>query len=136
MEHFWSSIFFLYFFLVFVLFVVRAFVICQASPSFAAGSGLSLSVRDLLSWTGFITSSLAVGTSVTNTDEGSKESASGTGGQSDDQVLKPWEAFVHGAALVLLDGLGLGSGVSVTSVRRLRAACAAKLAEQVKLTYY
>lgn len=127
---------------------LRALVLCQASPVFSVGSGLSLSVRDLISWTGFITSSLSVGESDTNTgtdishadgdgdrlqDPSGCASSTVTSGHGGGRGLRPWEAYVHGAALVLLDGLGLGSGVSVTSVRRLRAACAVKLAEQVSL---
>lgn len=118
-------------------FFFSCMVLCQASPSLAGGNGLSLSVRDLLSWTGFITSSLAVGQR--NTDM-SHPRLVGTSGCSSDNsttsgdkggVLRPWEAYVHGASLVLLDGMGLGSGLSVTSMRRLRAACAGRLAEQV-----
>lgn len=114
------------------------FVFYQASPSLAGGNGLSLSVRDLLSWTGFITSSLAVGDSDIDTSPSRLVNTSGCA--SDDSItgtekvtaLRPWEAYVHGASLVLLDGMGLGSGLSVTSIRRLRAACAVKLAEQVR----
>ena len=46
-------------------------------------------------------------------------------------VLRPWEAYVHGAALVLLDGLGLGAGVSSASSSRLNKACVRMLAQQV-----
>lgn len=68
-------------------------------------------MRDLLSWAGFVTSSLT--------------QSAGQG-----MVLRPWEAFVHGAALVLLDGMGLGAGLSPVSVARLREACVAALAKQ------
>lgn len=112
-------------------------VLYQASPSLAGGNGLSLSVRDLLSWTGFITSSLAVGDSDTDTSSSRLVDTSGCvsdsiNGKEKVKALGPWEAYVHGASLVLLDGMGLGSGLSVTSIRRLRAACAAKLAQQVR----
>lgn len=92
----------------------------QGSPSYAAGSGLSLSVRDLLSWAGFVTSSLANGStpeSLTSDDDG---------------VLRPWEAYVHGAALVLLDGVGLGSGLPESAVAKLRRECGAVLSQQVR----
>lgn len=78
----------------------------QASPSLGGGHGLSLSVRDLLSWAGFMTSS--------------------------GLLLRPWEAYVHGAALVLLDGIGLGAGLSPQSVARLRTACAKALKDHVR----
>eukprot|EP00903_Cladosiphon_okamuranus_P014927 g13820.t2 len=76
-----------------------------ASPSLGRGHGLSLSVRDLLSWAGFMTSS--------------------------GLRLRPWEAYVHGAALVLLDGMGLGAGLSPQSVARLRKGCAKTLKDQI-----
>ncbi|CAM9144839.1 unnamed protein product, partial [Ectocarpus sp. 8 AP-2014] len=76
-----------------------------ASSSLGGGNGLSLSVRDLLSWAGFITSS------VTSSSLDSRSSEPG---------LRPWEAYVHGAALILLDGMGLGAGLSPSSVVRLR----------------
>lgn len=78
----------------------------QASPSLGGGHGLSLSVRDLLSWAGFMTSS--------------------------GLLLRPWESYVHGAALVLLDGMGLGAGLSPQSVARLRKECVRALREQVR----
>lgn len=46
-------------------------------------------------------------------------------------LLRPWEAYVHGAALVLLDGMGLGAGLSPQSVARLKKACAKVLKDQV-----
>lgn len=49
-----------------------------------------------------------------------------------ESVLRPWEAYAHGAALVLLDGIGLGAGLSPLSVRRLRKACAKVLIKQVR----
>lgn len=124
-------------FLVFPLFFF-CFLLYQASPSLAGGNGLSLSVRDLLSWTGFITSSLAVGKSDSDISRSRLVVTSGCAPHSSTTetehvgVLRPWEAYVHGASLVLLDGMGLGSGLSVTSIRKLRAECAAKLAEQVR----
>lgn len=89
----------------------------QASSSLGGGHGLSLSVRDLLSWAGFITSSV---------------SCSSPSSPSYERGLRPWEAYVHGAALVLLDGMGLGAGLSPSSVFRLRQACVKVLKGQVR----
>ena len=117
-------------------FLLAWFLLYQASPSLSGGNGLSLSVRDLLSWTGFITSSLAFDESDSNISPPSLIVTSGCGNSTTETEkvgdLRPWEAYVHGASLVLLDGMGLGSGLSATSIGRLRAACAAKLAEQVR----
>ncbi|CAN0109706.1 unnamed protein product [Ectocarpus sp. 6 AP-2014] len=87
-----------------------------ASSSLGGGHGLSLSVRDLLSWAGFITSSVT---------------SSSPDSRSSEQGLRPWEAYVHGAALMLLDGMGLGAGLSPSSVVRLRQACVKFLREQI-----
>lgn len=108
---------------------VTRFCLCfsQASPSLGGGHGLSLSVRDLLSWAGFITSSLFP----------PPTNAAIAGGRASafpspiGRTLEPWEAYVHGSALVLLDGLGLGAGLSPSSVVRLRRACADVLKKQV-----
>jgi len=56
---------------------------------------LVLTLRDLISWCRFITKVKHV-------------------------VVSPWSAFLHGAGLVLLDGLGLGSGVSSQFCLNLR----------------
>lgn len=102
----------------------------QASPSLGGGHGLSLSVRDLLSWAGFITSSMSeLGRDVYY---GSKASPSSTNVAVEKSALRPWEAYAHGAALVLLDGMGLGAGLSPLSVDRLRKSCAKILKEQVR----
>ncbi|CAN0452631.1 unnamed protein product, partial [Ectocarpus sp. 12 AP-2014] len=87
-----------------------------ASSSLGGGHGLSLSVRDLLSWASFITSS------ATSPSPYSRSSKPG---------LRPWEAYVHGAALVLLDGMGLGAGLSPSSIVRLRQACVKVLKGQI-----
>lgn len=60
-------------------------------------TGRMLTVRDLLSWTTFV-----------NTTE---------------KDIGMDSAFIHGAFLVLLDGLGLGSGKSNAAVVRLKEAC-------------
>lgn len=49
----------------------------------------------------------------------------------EDRALQPWEAYVHGAALVLLDGLGLGSSLPQASVMKLRQASVDMLSRQV-----
>ncbi|CAN4116387.1 unnamed protein product [Withania somnifera] len=56
--------------------------------------GRALTVRDLLSWVSFI-----------NVTE---------------RILQPESAFLHGAFLVLLDGLSLGTNISRTDAARLR----------------
>lgn len=66
-----------------------------------------LTVRDLLSWVDFI--------NVTEV------------------TLGPQYAFLHGAFLVLLDGLSLGSGISKRNVEELREQCLLKLLEQLKV---
>ena len=45
--------------------------------------------------------------------------------------ISPWEGYIHGACLVLLDGLGLGSGLSKSSVRKIKDRSFAFLLEQV-----
>lgn len=71
----------------------------------ALARSVPLSVRDLLSWVGFVNS---VG-----------------------PKLGHLEAYVHGAYLVLLDGIGLGVGMPVESARMLRAACHDFLVQQL-----
>ncbi|GBG32276.1 Midasin [Hondaea fermentalgiana] len=70
---------------------------------------IQLTLRDLISWAAFMVH-------VTQTAN-----------------IEPWTAFLHGAGLVLLDGLGLGSGVSEESCRSLRAKSCAFLLELVPL---
>ena len=64
-------------------------------------SGTVLSVRDLLAWAGYIGHAA--------------------------QALGPHAALVHGAYLVLLDGVGLGSGAGAAAVTRLRKEARRKL---------
>ncbi|CAB1097865.1 unnamed protein product [Ectocarpus sp. CCAP 1310/34] len=89
----------------------------STASSLGGGHGLSLSVRDLLSWAGFIISVVR---------------SSCPDRRSSEPGLRPWEAYVHGAALVLLDGMGLGAGLSPSSVVRLRQACVKVLKGQVR----
>ena len=67
--------------------------------------GLALSLRDVVTWARFIRAA----------------SALGGGG------LPLWEAFAHGAALVALDGLGLGTGLTPEALEDLRRQAFAKL---------
>lgn len=46
-------------------------------------------------------------------------------------ALLPEQAYVHGACLVVLDGLAVSTGQSETTVEALRMQCARKLQEQV-----
>ena len=61
-----------------------------------------LSLRDLTAWGAFLSSAAERG-------------------------MPPHAAFLHGAAMVLLDGLGIGDGSSEGAARRLRDECAAQL---------
>ncbi|GMH22037.1 hypothetical protein Nepgr_023880 [Nepenthes gracilis] len=69
-------------------------------------TGRMLTVRDLLSWVAFI-----------NTTERS---------------LLPDHAFLHGAFLVLLDGLTLGTSISKSEAEELRMKCLAFLVKQLQ----
>ncbi|XP_059643593.1 midasin [Cornus florida] len=70
-------------------------------------TGRTLTVRDLLSWIAFI--------NVTT------------------RSLQPELAFVHGAFLVLLDGLSLGTGISKSEAGELRDRCLSFLLGQLKV---
>ncbi|KAI8544654.1 hypothetical protein RHMOL_Rhmol08G0312700 [Rhododendron molle] len=70
-------------------------------------TGRTLTVRDLLSWLAFI-----------NATEGS---------------LPPEDALLHGAFLVLLDGISLGSAISKGYAGELRERCLSFLLEQLKM---
>lgn len=70
-------------------------------------TGRVLTVRDLLSWVGFI-----------NATEAS---------------LQPVYSFLHGAFLVLLDGLTLGTSISKREAGELRKRCLSFLIEHLKL---
>lgn len=101
-------------------------LLSQGSSSLGGGRGLVLSVRELLSWAGFITALLP------QSSEPVLTATEDAGFQCVQPYLRPWEAYVHGAALVLLDGMGLGAGLSPASIAGLRKACVAVLAKQVK----
>lgn len=76
-----------------------------ALGALVATRSLSMTLRDVLSWLSFMAYSVAQG-------------------------LSPWNAYVHGASLTLLDGLGLGTGLSQTAVGHLRSAALKKLLSQ------
>jgi midasin len=82
-----------------------------ATQSFqgSSSSSLFMSLRDMLAWANFIVDTV----SSTNTTTAT--------------ALSPWLAYAHGAALVVLDGLGLGTGLSYTEVTRLRVTATAFL---------
>ena len=61
----------------------------------------SLTVRDIIAWAEFCVTAVASGAC----------------------QLLPWEAYAHGAYLTLLDGLGLGLGMTETEALELRQAC-------------
>ncbi len=85
---------------------------CRAffhSPKGAVGAAArgSLTVRDVIAWAQFC-------------------AAAASGG-----ALSPWRAYVHGAYLTLLDGLGLGLGMPESEAATLRAACEDMLRAQL-----
>lgn len=81
-------------------------IICgrQGSPF----TGYALSLRDVLSWARFITESRAANHSI-----------------------GIWEAYVHGASLMHLDGLGLGSGLALEDATALRSKADAFISKQI-----
>lgn len=68
-----------------------------AGSSTGSGRGVTMSLRDVLSWVEFMNAA-AVGS----------------------DALSAWQAFLHGAAMVLLDGVGLGTGMSLAASQRLQ----------------
>ncbi|KAI8548545.1 hypothetical protein RHMOL_Rhmol07G0280600 [Rhododendron molle] len=70
-------------------------------------TGRTLTVRDLLSWLAFIDATVG--------------------------NLPPEDALIHGAFLVLLDGISLGSGISKVHAGELRERCISFLLEQLKV---
>jgi len=67
-----------------------------------------LSLRDILSWADFMSQCVDV---------------------------PAVDAFVHGACLVVLDGLGIGTGASEQQIQQLHAKCVAKLISQVRICF-
>ena len=80
------------------------------STNSLASRYLSLTLRDILSWAKFI--SVAV----------------------EKMEINPWASYVHGACLVLLDGLGLGSGLSKSSVKTIKEQSFVYLLGQIPVT--
>lgn len=76
----------------------------QSIPS----AGISLSLRDVLSWARFLVSV-----------------------RRSNKHLGLWDAYAHGAALMHLDGLGLGSGLAVEDVAAVRRTAEAFLSTQI-----
>ncbi len=79
----------------------------------AHGHRRFLSLRDILSWVAFINSTLSHASASASASASSLSSSSS---------ISPDEAFMHGACLVLLDGLGIGTGDSEASTKKLREA--------------
>ena len=61
-----------------------------------------LSIRDILTWCNFMSAAVR------------------------NLSMNPYSSFVHGAAMILMDGLGFGSGISA-SMRLFRDECSRKL---------
>jgi midasin (ATPase involved in ribosome maturation) len=70
-----------------------------------------LTLRDLHSWLAFMGATLLLPTS----------------------TVSPWEAYAHGACLVLLDGLGLGMGLSQEACERIRNGAAKEISQHAPL---
>lgn len=70
-------------------------------------AGLSLSLRDILAWSQFVVTA-----------------------REANQRLEMWDAYCHGAALMHLDGLGLGTGMSSEETLALRSRAREFLLEQ------
>ncbi|CAM9870479.1 unnamed protein product, partial [Phaeothamnion confervicola] len=85
------------------------------APKLGGGHSLSLSFRDILAWAAFVAGACKVPGAALPAPATALGAAA---------ALLPWQAFVHGAALVLLDGLGLGTGMSRYDVAQLHAVAA------------
>ena len=79
----------------------------QAAPAHSAPRVLSITLRDVQSWAAFMS------VAITGCD------------------LEPWAAYLHGAGMVLLDGLALGTGLSVKDVDGVRRAAYDFLTRQI-----
>lgn len=73
-------------------------------PSAGGSRVFQLTLRDLHSWLAFMGATL-----------------------SQPSTITPWEAYAHGACLVLLDGLGLGMGLSHETCERIRKGAAKEI---------
>jgi midasin (ATPase involved in ribosome maturation) len=74
-------------------------------------SDFVLSLRDVLSWARFVVETIY-----------------------NDQKFNIWSAYAHGASLMHLDGLGLGTGLSQSDAHNTRDECKAFLSEQIPST--
>lgn len=83
-----------------ILSFVKAF---NAANGRLGGVG-AVTLRDILSWINFITSVMK----------------DNTGGEVSSASVSPWVAFVQGAALSILDGLGLGADSALQTAMRAR----------------
>lgn len=81
-------------------------------------------MRDAIAWASFVSAACNA------TPSASSASPSSASAPAPPR-LSPWQAYVHGASLTLLDGLGLGLGMPEASASALRAACLAFLATQL-----
>ncbi|CAM9114855.1 unnamed protein product [Choristocarpus tenellus] len=98
----------------------------EVSTLYAGGHGLTLSIRDLLGWAHFISN--VCGQSG-NMARGVAENPQSVAESS--QGLGAWAAYVHGASLIVLDGLGLGAGLSPGDVSKFKEVACKVLLEQV-----
>lgn len=78
----------------------------EASPC----ANYTLSLRDVLSWAHFIREA-----------------------RKSNPDLSLWQAYVHGAALMHLDGLGLGAGLALEDAENVRVKCRAYIQSQVPI---
>ena len=74
-------------------------------------SDFVLSLRDVLSWARFVVDIIY-----------------------NDQSFSIWSAYAHGASLMHLDGLGLGTGLSQDDARKTRDKCKSFLSQQIPST--
>jgi midasin len=81
------------------------------------GHRKSLSLRDILAWVAFMNASLTASASISD-DTG-------------DVKISADETYLHGARLVVLDGLGIGTGDSESTTEALRIKCETFLFKQI-----
>ena len=87
----------------------------RSATASSISGGMILTVRELVSWLHFMHITLFA-----------QSGADSDGPSLDTQ----WRAFVHGATMVVLDGLGCGSGVNVTLALQWRVKASAFLLQQ------
>lgn len=89
-----------------------------------------LTLRDLHAWLSFMGTMIAKEKANEGGDGGPNNSASTGIVASSSPATSPWEAYAHGACLVLLDGLGLGMGLAADACETVRRAAASVVASQ------